>query len=194
MSVANRGMLTLLISLLASLLLLSACGGGDDDDEGDGGVVTVTAGSGDDEPDTSATPVATPDGDDDSGDARFDSCELLTADEVSEALGAPVGEGELTDIDPFFDCSWESEEFDSVSVSVYLASRPEVEAFFDATEDAEPVEGLGDRAQYSGFGFLEVLKGESNITISLINFDIEDDEKLEILKGLAAKVLERLPD
>ena len=62
------------------------------------------------------------------------------------------------------------------------------------TEDAEDVDGIGDRAQFGGFlNQLEVLEGEYDVTIWIsAPGTIEDDQTLEMSKDLAEIVLGNL--
>jgi hypothetical protein len=202
--------------LAAAMLAFAACGGGDDDDDDNGGngeptaEATEDSDSGDDEGDDDGdggeddeeTDEPTEDaGDDDGGDdddggsdATTAACELLTADEVEDVLGASVGEPEPVEYDEtFYGCSWSTEGFDSVDISVLEGEGGE--SLFDFQNDeAEEVDGLGDRAQWYGdiIGILEVLEDDYYVSVSI--FSAEDDE--EVLKeqsiGLAEKILDRL--
>lgn len=168
-------------------------GDGDDGDDAgdDGDEPTDDAGTGDDDDGS---------GDDDggSGDNGFtgevNPCDLLTVDEVSAALGQPVGEGGLTDFDPFFECDWEGENFDSVNLSVYTDERDLVEQYFEVgNEESEQIDGIGEKAYYddSIIPSLEILSGNTDILISLVAD--EDADARSILSELAAAAVERLP-
>jgi hypothetical protein len=201
--------LVLIISLaLAAVLALSACGGGDDDDDAGNANVTVTAtdDTGDDggdeaEPtdtDDEAEPTDEPDGDDESDegdDAVGDACALLTEDEAEQVLGAPVAAVEPFDQDPFAGCSWYTDSFDSVDVE--LGRRdPEGESLYEfLSEDAEEVDGLGDRAHYvsGALTLLEVLDGDYYISVSVDSIELSDVLEQEGAISLAGKALERLP-
>jgi hypothetical protein len=218
----RRAFLALLSALLAALLVFASCGGGgDDDDSGDSDEPVATDEQGDsdsdDEEDTEDEDGPTPeDGDDDEEDAdeptpedegdddddeegggggEIDACALITPEEIEDITGLDVGQGENSDFDPFFSCNFSTETFDSVQVSVYHASEDEVEAYYELTQDAEEVDGIGERAQFGGLlNLLEVLQGEYDLSIGIsAPGTIEDSETLDMSKELAAIVLDRLP-
>lgn len=194
--------LVLVLGLLAvAALLLAACGGGDDDDNaGDDGGATAT--------EADATDDAGDDGGDDGGDGStddgadnasgsdFDVCTLLTRDEVERVIG-PADEGLNQNFDPIFSCLWSADAggVDYVSVGVFAGSDEEVEAFFELTQDAEEVQGIGDRAQFSdtiGIGTLEVLVDGYDVSVSVAMLERDRDEARDITTGLAERVLGRL--
>lgn len=180
---------SLLAALLAGLLLVSACGG--DDDDAGGGATTQTQAA-----DGGAGETSTADadnGDEDDGE-ELNVCDLLSNEEVSAALGSEVSEPVRQDFPPFFSCYWTAEEFDSLSVSVFSGSESEAEAYYELTAGAQDVEGLGDRAQFSDFGTLEILAGRYDVSITLFDIDLEDDaQTIEAARPIAELVLDRLP-
>lgn len=211
---ARGPLLFILASTLAAFLALAAaCGGDGDDDDGDSEPTaerTDEPDSGDDEDDGGGgddegaeTDEPTPDegdggggGDDgggDSGDEGIDVCVLLTTDEIEDALGESVNEGEAQNYDPFSSCYWSTESFNSVSVSVLTGDDASLEFYYELTDDAKNVEGIGDRAHWTDFGSLEVLVDGYDVDVAVYNTDISDDEALEVAKDLAEIVLERLP-
>lgn len=173
--------------VLSALMLLSACGGGDDDDDrGDSEPTATEEQDGDSGGDDEPAP--------DEGDGDFDVCALMTEEEVADIIGFDTTSSSSNDFDPFFGCKY---DFDSgnVSISVYRDDREVVEAFYELTADAEQVDGVGDRAQYTElFDQLEVLDGNYDITVSVFSFDGESEvDTLELDKELAQLLLDRLP-
>lgn len=204
----RRIFLALLVAMLAALMVFSACGGGDDDDSGgsDEPAATEEQDEGEDEDEEEEEPTpdeeeeeptpADEDEDEDDGGGSGDGedvCALITEEEVEEITGLAVGDGENQDFDPFFSCNYSTETFDTVQVDVFHGSEEEVELYYELTEDAEEVDGIGDRAQWGGFiKQLEVLEGEYDVTIWISASTIEEDEALEMSKELAQIVLDNL--
>jgi hypothetical protein len=201
----------LLVVIALAALLLAACGGDDDDDGGGNGPTATEAvdggddddGGGDDDGDggeETSPPDGGGDDDDDGGGGGGngdvpDVCALLTTDEVSDALGVPVGEGEQSNTDPFFICNWlETEAFDSVSLQVLTGDDDSREFYYELTEDAEELDGLGDRAHYDEIIGVEVITDNYLLAVSISSSDLSDDEVRERSIDLAEKALERLGD
>jgi hypothetical protein len=197
-----------LACVLALALMVAACG---DDDDLTPNLTATPASTADDGGDDGGDddPTATDegdDGDDDGGDEEtpnfeeqgdlLNACELITKDEVEATLGGPSEEPDPSYIGEFSDCSWEGLDFSySVSISVLQSGREAAELLYGlGAEDYEEVDGLGEEAQWSD-GFLDVLEGDYNISMTIFIFssDIDDTQKLEQAKALAAKALDRLP-
>jgi hypothetical protein len=206
---------------VTALLLLAACGGDDDDDDGgdsDGATATEQADgdddtaspdagdddgdgedgeatpAGDDDDDDEATPAGDDD-DDDSGDAAYNPCDLMTTEEAGQALGLDVAEGEFTDNDPFYECDWEAaSEFEvgSLSVEILTGDDDSREYYYELTTDADEIDGLGERAQFDDLIGLEVILDDINLNISMINFELEDDEVKTRSVALAELLLDRI--
>jgi hypothetical protein len=190
------------VALLA--LLAAACGGGDDDDDDGGGqtsapAATQSQSNGDQTDGATDEPTETADGgdDDDGGDGLgFDVCGLLTEDEAEAVLGKPVT-SEPQDFDPFFECSYQTEEFDSISVS--LTERDLGEPLYnldlDEENDPEDVDDVGDEAHYlTGLlPMLEVLEGDWYFSVSVTATDLEDEATKEASIEVGKKVADRLP-
>lgn len=198
----SKRLVILLTMVALAALVLAACGGGDDDDDDGGDDTGPTATEADDSGDDGGDDDSGDDddgGDDDSGDdddggsdGDVDVCSLLSDDEVSAVLGS-APEGEAANFDPFFDCSWITEDFNSINLSV--AVGPGGESLFEFNnDDAEEIDGLGDRAQYlSGIlGVLEVLEGDYYISVSVTGSDLDEDERRDASIELADHALGRL--
>lgn len=197
------------------LLALVACGGDDDEsgNDGDGQEPTASApadgdgNSGDDgEAPTEAPdddePTGTPgDNDDDendgSGGQGDHTCNLLTPEEVSSAVGVEVGEGRdyLATAPGATNCEWQSTE---ESVTVYAEVLTEGgRDYFDAVHlpdpafEEEPVEGIGDEAIYSDLGVLDVVDGDTFVSVQMVVFFSELDE-LTAAQALAETILQKL--
>jgi hypothetical protein len=213
----------ILIALLAAFALaFAACGGDDDDSGGSDATRTATtqatddSGGGDDD-DDDASPTETDDsgddggGDDDDGgigeatseeDLGFAVCSLLTEEEVGAAINDDTVEpGEENSFAPFYDCSWFTETFNSVSLSV--AERDIGESLYnlDLDEETDPEDvDIGDEAHFlSGIlPLLEVLDGDWYFSISVNGQgpdgeDLSDDEVRASSIELAEQVIDRLP-
>lgn len=193
----RRWWLPLILALTLALAAGFAACGGDDDDSGGGGATRtatpdVTAdGNGDDR----STQTDDASGDDDSsGSLGFGVCSLLTEDEVSDALGADVSAGETLDYAPFFDCRWETDSFDSVTVTV--AERDVGESLYNFSNDeAEEVDGVGDEAQYYSdlLSSLEVLEGDYYFSVSVSASELDGEQLKAVSVDLARKIIGRLP-
>lgn len=182
-----------------AMLLFAGCGGGDDDTTG----ATVTASSqatsaaGTATEPADETPEATDDPGDDGagGSTDIDACSLLTADEAALTLGADVSDGESQDQPPFVGCLWTSTtSFDFVQVSVYQADREGLDVLYALSTTAEPVGGVGDKAQWTGVNkALEVLSGNIDLIIEVRATDMSEEDAKFQATGLAERALGRLP-
>lgn len=133
-----------------------------------------------------------PDGDDNGDSGEFNACSLITREEVMQALGEEVTEGVQENADPFFSCRFESEDFDSVSVSYVTGEREDIEEYFElGNEESETIEGLGERAYWDeDFNDLEVLTGVQYLSVSI---SADGVDEFEVARSLAERALGRLP-
>ena len=129
----------------------------------------------------------------------IDACSLLTKAEVEAAIGASVTEPEPEQSANLVACDFNDPNtpiFHLVSVSVLIGENANeasdvYELAKDNAADAETVGGIGNGAFWDGvLNGLEVLKGKYDVRI-----DVSPDggDELAIAKGLAAKVVDRLP-
>lgn len=182
------------LTVLIATVAFAACGG-DDDDAGDaGGNETPTATQ--DNGGGSETSAATDDGASDAGGEAINTCELVTQDEAEGALGASVGEGTRQDIPPFYGCSYETDSFDQLSVSVVVfPSSDDAEAAYELVidmNDYPTIDGLGDRAyDTQPIGDVTVQKGKYELSVDILTEDDEAD--FAAAKDLAKTALGRLP-
>jgi hypothetical protein len=200
---------------LATVLVLavSACGGDDADDDanGDGPTITAEDGGDDDDDDNGnddATATDTPDGgddgddddgggdDDDNGNGSGDVpdlCSLLTPTEIEAATGAAVSEGTLeAEFEPFYSCQWSTESFDFVSLELFEGDDDERDFYYELTDDAEEVDGLGEKAQYTDLIGLEIMTDDHLLTVSISVSALTEDETFEASRELAEIALGRL--
>jgi hypothetical protein len=174
---------------LVAAALLVACGGGD----GNGETATVgetpTAGEtaeADGEatptPDEGTTPEAAP-----SPIPGINWCDLVTPEEVEEALGKPVAEtyelGDLT-------CRYNIAPRDTVQIEQGTQQIFEEGIYGEyAAAGREPVSGIGDEAAWFGRVapfFLAVRQGDVYFQVALNLYEEVDSEtQLEIAKELA---------
>jgi len=185
------------LALSTLLFGLAACGG--DDESGAPPAATVrpaAEGVATEEPDTVAEPQATEVPDEEEASSSLDACALVTREEAEAVLGASVGEPAREDTPPIAACTYETPDFDSVSVSVltYDDSAQAEEGFQIAIDinDFPEVPGIGDRAYDARPAFgLTVLKGRYELEVDV---SLEGDEaEFEAAKDLAATAVERLP-
>jgi hypothetical protein len=91
-----------------------------------------------------------------SGDERtaaaseIDICALVSRDEAAATLGSTVRDGHAT-VANFtqFTCRWEAEDgFGQISVEVRAGDRQRFTEFYEFGGPAQPVAGLGERAEW----------------------------------------------
>jgi hypothetical protein len=204
-----------LIFALAALIALSACGGDDDDDTandaGDEPTAAADATDGDAEP-ANETDHADEDegegdgdeGDEDDGDdddaSGEHACDLLTAEEVSAAVGLEVGEGRdyLAAAPDATQCEWMATDGGTVYAEVLTEGGQgyyEAVTFGiddpDAAFQAEEVEGIGDEAVFDDLGVLQVVDGDNYVSVQIVFFPSEIDD-LTAARGLAEEILAKL--
>jgi len=198
----------LLAVLFAGALLVSACG---DDSNG-----TTDTSSGE-----SAGVVDPPDGADGSdpgADDLPDACSLLDDADLETLVGPdPTAEADngsmlgLTASYPYTECRWErSDEADGLSaVGVTVVAGDVFANFEQEIHEAEPVEGLGERAveirsfaDATGGGTgTSMIVDQGSVTVIVgaqgsVSFDLGDEEVTHEddpdLRALSEKVLDRL--
>jgi hypothetical protein len=169
--------------LLVTTSALAACGGGDGD-----GDSTAS-----DEPSTSQHTEADAA---DSADAA--ACDLLSTDDVTAAVGAPVKEGIATSGPSvaggtFDTCVWQSDDpanpADTATVTIY----PNTAAADSArADDSEDVEGIGDKAFTVAFAGIWVYQGDKSVFVQWYAFSGTDEENLPKSEALARAAVEAL--
>lgn len=154
---------------------------------------------------TLALAVAACGGDDDGGSTTdaptevpvtdLDVCALLTEDEVEEALNEAVVDVVPEDLPPSFFCDWFTENDNGVSIEVLTSDKESREAYYDsAGDDIETVPGLGERAQYTSYGAVEVLTEDYVISLFITSDTATDEEIREETITLMELALPRIPD
>jgi Protein of unknown function (DUF3558) len=168
---------------LAACAALSACGGGDVDDD-----------KASDKPSTSEAPSE-----------RIEemaladmACSVLTADEVAEAVGAPVKQGIGTSGEPvtggeFSTCVWQSDDEDNPADTATLTIYSNTAAADSVRgEDSQDLEGIGDQAFSDSVSSVWAYVGERSFFAQWYLFGTMDDEGLEQSKALAKAVADKL--
>jgi hypothetical protein len=173
---------------LVACAALSACGGGDDDDKSE-----------DATPGTSASSVPTLST---SGPATVDlpseACDVLSADEVSGAVGSEVKDGTpasgpTTSGGSFSSCVYASADPDHPADTATIVLYPNTDAADQGRgEDAQPIKGLGDQAYASTFGSVWVYVDDVSLFTQWYAFDGTDQENLPKSKALAKAVVAEL--
>lgn len=214
---ATRGFLLLTLCLaIGALLALSACSGGGAGSSG--GQLTATAPSSQPPAQAPATPkpaaqatqppaqpasTAAAGGAQTSSSVEVDACKLLTKAEVESAVGRPLGEpvSRLTEYaEPSYasSCGYSAPGFEAFVNSTVFVGRDAAQAkelyqthkkaAMDTASSVAPAAGVGEEAFWVDVsGNLTVLKGRYEVKVSVVNGG------LEAVKGLASKMLERLP-
>lgn len=124
--------------------------------------------------------------------APTEACSVLTAAQVSSALGTDVAEG--TYIMPTFKktCTWNIQTGGSVTLQIQALS------FFNAgkgtlsSAERTSIGGVGDEAYYLGVGpttGLTVRKGDGAFKVSVYSKSLTLDQRKSIEKNLAQQVL-----
>ena len=180
--------------LLLLGLLLAACGGGGTaatDSSGAGSAATDALASTDapdapaptDAPGATDAPAATDAG---TGSGSGDVCGLVTVAEMESLFGVSgVTQGFFAGPPDTCDYQLDSAPFVAMVLTPFSASP-----IFDAmSADAasESIGGIGDRALYNRqmLTFL-VQKGESLLTLQILDESRSEDERLELMKQVAA--------
>lgn len=173
---------------LTAALALSACGGGDDDKSSEKEASPSASEGGATVPTDSPT-VA---------DLETGACDVLTTDQVSDAVGTPVQDG-VTTSGPattggtFSSCQYQSDDADHPADAATVALYPNTDAADSARgEDSQPIKGLGDQAYTSSFGSVWVYVDQISVFVQWYTFDGTDEENLPKSKALAEAVLAEL--
>ena len=122
------------------------------------------------------------------------ACDLLSADEARAILAKGALAATANESTPNF-CYYTTVS-DGMSVfTVYY--RPYDGAKFYADEEgtltAEPVSGVGDKAMYESFSqALHVLQGDSEIVVTVTDFNVSPDDAKALAQQLATKMLSHL--
>jgi Protein of unknown function (DUF3558) len=167
---------------------LTACGGADDDSgsKGDASDATPTSG------------VASDPTESDVPDLDVEACDLLSADEVAEAVGTPVKEGTPSSGPAitggeFSSCTWVSDDPDHPADSATITVYPNSDAADSARgEDAQPVEELGSSAFSAAFASIWVYVDERSLFAQWYTFNGTDAENLPLTKALAEAAVDAL--
>ena len=122
-------------------------------------------------------------------------CALLTEEEVDEALGEAVVDVVPEDLSPSYYCDWFTENDNGVTIEVLTSDKEAREAYFDsAGDDVETVPGLGERAQYTSYGAVEVLTEDYFISLFITSDTATDEEIREETLALIELAVPRIPD
>ncbi len=187
-----------LLVLTCCLALAVACS----DDDSDTSPTATQADSADETPAETNAP-----GSDPTAPANgIDSCELLTREEVEEALGQEAAEAPDRSVsEPYQTCTWNTKDSSlkfvivqvqgGVTLDEFSAQQASAGTFLN--EEVHSVDGLGDSA-YEVAGFLYAHQGEYEVVMTNLlgfNFDHPDEaaQALEVNRGLMESALSRLP-
>jgi Protein of unknown function (DUF3558) len=169
-------------------LALSACGGGDDDTSSGKGASPSASEIGATAPTDSPTVP----------DLETGACDVLTTDQVSEAVGTPVKDG-VTTSGPattggtFSSCQYASDDADNPADAATVSLYPNTDAADSARgEDAQPIEGLGGQAYTAAYGSIWVYVDQISVFVQWYTFDGTDQENLPKSKALAKAVIAEL--
>jgi hypothetical protein len=167
----------------AILLLLVACGG-----------TSTTEPAGNAASD--GAPASDGGGDSGQGSGGQGGCDLLSLSEVSDVVGAEatatLGSDELQGQSA---CNYN--DADGIPIAAFAVTTSDSpispSAGFDAvSEGAEPVSGLGDRAQWRPEGTLYVLSGDSLVAMSVFSAELDSEGKKQAAIDLVELILDRL--
>jgi hypothetical protein len=189
------GLLAILVTALAAL---TACGGGGDGEEEPAATTpageTPTQAPTDEQPtptpEEGTTPEAAP-----SPIPGINWCDLVTPEEVEEALGESVIEteerGDLA-------CRYSIAPRDAVQIEQGTQKIFEEGIYGEyAAAGRDPVSGIGDEAAWFGRVapfFLAVRQGDVYFQVALVLYgEVDSETQLEIAKALAAIAVERIP-
>jgi len=169
---------------LTACAALSGCAGDD-------------SGSGAGDPTGSPSAASDPS---ESGVADLDvvACDLLTPDEIEEAVGAPVKEGTpssgpATTGGEFSSCTWTSDDPDHPADAATITVYPNGDAADSARgEDAQELDGLGSSAFSSSFASVWVYVETGSLFAQWYTFNGTDQENLPHSTSLARAALDAL--
>jgi hypothetical protein len=176
-------------SLLLLLFLLPACGGGDADTTGSDNPTAASQTTVEDDG-ADQDPTAPSGG---AGDVGH-TCDLITAAEVSAAVGFEVGEGGdyLATAPGATQCEWPG----TVYAEVLTEGGRD---WFESVHFGEPafeevdVPGLGDEALYSeGLGLLDAVSGDIYVAVQIIGARFAGIDALTAGTALVEAILAKL--
>jgi hypothetical protein len=125
--------------------------------------------------------------------ADLEACALVTRDQVTEALGSPVGQGEERGL---VGCGWRTESGTEVVLQVYagsmLASSTCDGQKFLVSGQQEEVAGLGDSAVWGSSGDLVVCSSTAVLKVDVENTPNSPDEDRDVAVKVARAALARL--
>jgi len=129
------------------------------------------------------------------GGPPVDACSLLTLDEIEGVLGLPPSAGVTEEIPPpFYGCSWETDSFESVSVSVISWGSPDdARSSFDLfLGEVTEIDGIGDAALSNIVTDIAFIVDGFEVTIDVL---VEADAATQQAQAqtLAPLVISRLP-
>lgn len=132
-----------------------------------------------------------------SSGGAIDACVLITQAEAEAVLGEATGPGQRDDAPPIYSCSYQTSDFDVVSVVVLVYDdNLQAQAGYQMAIDinAYPeITGVGDRA-YNAQPIFDVNVLSGNVEVSVDISDATDDAtQLRKSIDLARLVLNRLP-
>ncbi len=158
---------------IGALILAVGCGGSGSSDE--------------------AMPGASGESSDAEASGRVEGCAVLTQEQVSAALGAPVGAGEDSGLTG---CAWRAESGARVSLQIYAGSTL-VAATCDAQKflvsgREEEVPGLGDSALWGSSGDLVVCTSRAVLKVDVDNTRSDPRQDREVLVQIARLALGRI--
>lgn len=178
---------------LAALAALTACGGDDEP------AATIPAGESPTQAPTAEQPTPTPEGATPeaaaSPTAEINWCDLVTPEEVEEALGQSVTD---TEERGSVACRYMTAP-SNIAVQIEQGTQQIFEEGIYgeyAASGREPVPGIGDGSAWFGKVapfFLAVRQGDFYFQVRLDLPEVDSETQLEIAKELAAIAVERLP-
>jgi len=127
----------------------------------------------------------------------IDACSLITQAEAEATLGQPTGPGQPDDAPPIYSCSYQTTDFDVVSVVVLIYDDASqalggYQMAIDINGYPE-ISGIGDRA-YNAQPIFDINVLSGNIEVSVDISDASDDAtQLQNSIELARLALSRLP-
>jgi len=167
---------------------LAACGGGDDDSSGekpnDAKASTSSSATGTSSPAPDGLPTL--------------ACDLVSADDVAEAVGSPVKagtplSGPAVTGGEFSTCAFLSDDPENPADTATITLYPNRDAADQGRgADAEPIEGLGDEAWAAAFGSVWVHVGDISLFTQWYTFDGTDEENLSSSTALAEAAVDAL--
>jgi hypothetical protein len=159
------------VLLLGALVLAVGCGGSPDTSDAA-------------DPDTAEGAVSFDD---------VESCELVTRNQVSIALGLEVGEGSESGLSG---CEWRAESGPRVALQVFAGSMlaagtcDSQRSLMSGRE--EDVPGLGDSARWGSGGDLVVCSRRAVVRVDIDNTSNDPRDDREVIVQIARHALERL--